>query len=100
MNGASDLRSFPSADGDLAYRDTGSGDLVVLLHSGFVDHRIWDDHVPVLAERYRVIAPDTRGHGASPPTPPPRSAGPTTWPRCCATSTPDPPSSWDSPWAA
>lgn len=65
MTGASDLRSFPSADGDLAYRDTGSGDLVVLLHSGFVDHRIWDDHVPVLAERYRVIAPDTRGHGFS-----------------------------------
>ncbi|MEU0042541.1 alpha/beta fold hydrolase [Streptomyces werraensis] len=65
MTGASDLRSFPSADGDLAYRDTGSGDLVVLLHSGFVDHRIWDDHVPALADRYRVIAPDTRGHGFS-----------------------------------
>ncbi|MBT2874809.1 alpha/beta fold hydrolase [Streptomyces sp. McG7] len=65
MTGASDLRTFPSADGDLAYRDTGSGDLVVLLHSGFVDHRMWDDHVRVLAERYRVIAPDTRGHGFS-----------------------------------
>ncbi|NEC50945.1 alpha/beta hydrolase [Actinospica acidiphila] len=65
MTDASDLRFLPSADGDLAYRDTGSGDLVVLLHSGFVDHRIWDDHVPVLAERYRVVAPDTRGHGFS-----------------------------------
>ncbi|CAL9354961.1 alpha/beta fold hydrolase [Streptomyces sp. enrichment culture] len=65
MNGASDLRFLPSADGDLAYRDTGSGDLVVLLHSGFLDHRVWDDHVPVLARRYRVIAPDTRGHGFS-----------------------------------
>ncbi|MEU1081268.1 alpha/beta fold hydrolase [Streptomyces sp. NPDC005908] len=65
MTGASELRFFPSADGDLAYRDTGSGDLVVLLHSGFVDHRVWDAHVPVLAERYRVIAPDTRGHGWS-----------------------------------
>ncbi|GGQ47337.1 alpha/beta fold hydrolase [Streptomyces althioticus] len=65
MTHASDLRFLPSADGDLAYRDTGSGDLVVLLHSGFVDHRIWDDHVPLLAERYRVVAPDTRGHGFS-----------------------------------
>ncbi|MFH9857535.1 alpha/beta fold hydrolase [Streptomyces althioticus] len=65
MTDASDLRFLPSADGDLAYRDTGSGDLVVLLHSGFVDHRIWDDHVPLLAERYRVVAPDTRGHGFS-----------------------------------
>ncbi|MFF9298560.1 alpha/beta fold hydrolase [Streptomyces sp. NPDC014764] len=65
MTGASDLRTFPSADGDLAYRDSGSGDLVVLLHSGFLDHRIWADHVPVLAERYRVVTPDTRGHGWS-----------------------------------
>ncbi|MEU2570987.1 alpha/beta fold hydrolase [Streptomyces althioticus] len=65
MTDASDLRFLPSADGDLAYRDTGSGDLVVLLHSGFLDHRIWDDHVPLLAERYRVVAPDTRGHGFS-----------------------------------
>ncbi|MET8599701.1 alpha/beta fold hydrolase [Streptomyces althioticus] len=65
MTDASDLRFLPSADGDLAYRDTGSGDLVVLLHSGFLDHRIWDEHVPLLAERYRVVAPDTRGHGFS-----------------------------------
>ncbi|MEU2322174.1 alpha/beta fold hydrolase [Streptomyces althioticus] len=65
MTDVSDLRFLPSADGDLAYRDTGSGDLVVLLHSGFLDHRIWDDHVPLLAERYRVVAPDTRGHGFS-----------------------------------
>ncbi len=60
-----DLRYHASADGDLAYRDTGSGDLVVLLHSGFVDHRLYDAQVPVLAERYRVIVPDVRGHGLS-----------------------------------
>lgn len=65
MNGASDVRLFPSADGDLAYLDTGSGDLVVLLHSGYVDHRFWDDQIPALAAEYRVIAPDVRGHGSS-----------------------------------
>ncbi|GAB2853067.1 alpha/beta hydrolase [Streptomyces deserti] len=65
MNPASDVRFFPSADGDLAYLDTGSGDLVVLLHSGFVDHRLWDAQIPALAARYRVIAPDVRGHGSS-----------------------------------
>ena len=26
---------------------------------------MWDDQIPVLAPLYRVIAPDTRGHGAS-----------------------------------
>ncbi|MFI5567277.1 alpha/beta fold hydrolase [Streptomyces sp. NPDC051740] len=65
MNGASDLRFFPSADGDLAYLDTGSGDPVVLLHSGFADHRVFDAQIPALAAGYRVIAPDVRGHGAS-----------------------------------
>ncbi|MGC0379176.1 pimeloyl-ACP methyl ester carboxylesterase [Streptomyces sp. SAI-229] len=65
MTGASDLRFFPSADGDLAYLDTGSGDPVVLLHSGFADHRVFDAQIPALAAGYRVIAPDVRGHGAS-----------------------------------
>lgn len=65
MNGASDVRFFPSTDGDLAYLDTGSGDLVVLLHSGYVDHRLWRDQIPALAAEYRVVAPDVRGHGSS-----------------------------------
>ncbi|WP_410092497.1 alpha/beta fold hydrolase [Streptomyces sp. uw30] len=63
---ASDLRFFPSADGDLAYLDTGSGDLVVLVHSGFVDHRLWHAQIPALAAAgHRVIALDVRGHGSS-----------------------------------
>lgn len=65
MNGAADVRFFPSSDGDLAYLDTGSGDPVVLLHSGYVDHRFWAGQIPALAAEYRVIAPDVRGHGAS-----------------------------------
>ncbi|MEU9593023.1 alpha/beta fold hydrolase [Streptomyces sp. NPDC048219] len=65
MTAASDLRFFPSADGDLAYRDTGAGDPVVLLHSGFTDHRVFDAQIPALAATHRVIAPDVRGHGAS-----------------------------------
>lgn len=66
MTAASDLRYFPSVDGDLAYRDAGVGDLVVLLHSGFVDHRVFDAQIPALATAgFRVVAPDVRGHGAS-----------------------------------
>jgi pimeloyl-ACP methyl ester carboxylesterase len=66
MTVASELSFFPSTDGDLAYRDTGSGDLVVLLHSGYVDHRLFEDQTPALvAAGYRVVAADIRGHGWS-----------------------------------
>ncbi|MGI5526044.1 alpha/beta fold hydrolase [Streptomyces syringium] len=65
MNNASDLRTFESHDGPLAYRDTGSGQPLVLLHAGFLDHTMWDDQIPALARHHRVIAPDARGHGWS-----------------------------------
>ncbi|MFJ6688551.1 alpha/beta fold hydrolase [Streptomyces sp. NPDC091294] len=65
MTAAVDLRFFASADGDLAYRDTGSGPALVLLHGGFLDHRMWDDQVAALAATHRVVVPDARGHGAS-----------------------------------
>ncbi|MET9778324.1 alpha/beta hydrolase [Streptomyces sp. NPDC006367] len=65
MIAVSDLCFFASADGDLAYRDTGTGDPVVLLHPGFADHRVFDAQTPALAAAHRVIAPDVRGHGAS-----------------------------------
>ncbi|QOV40353.1 alpha/beta hydrolase [Streptomyces ferrugineus] len=63
---ASDLRMFASADGDLAHRDAGAGDLVVLIHPGYVDHRYFDDQIPALVSAgHRVIAADVRGHGFS-----------------------------------
>jgi len=51
--------------GRLAYRDQGTGPLVVLLHGGFLDHRQWTAQLATLPERYRVVAPDARGHGDS-----------------------------------
>ncbi|MBF8185766.1 alpha/beta hydrolase [Nonomuraea sp. K274] len=50
---------------DLFWLDTGTGRPLVFLHGGFTDHSMWDDQIPVLASRYRVIAPDARGHGRS-----------------------------------
>lgn len=62
---STDLSRFDLAEGHLAYLDTGEGDLVVLLHGGGVDHRMWRDQIPHLARTHRVIAPDLRNHGAS-----------------------------------
>lgn len=59
------MTTFTSDDGDLHYRDTGTGRPLVLLHSGFADGTQWDDVVPRLARDHRVIVPDARGHGAS-----------------------------------
>lgn len=61
------FETFESEDGPLAYRDAGprDGRPLVLLHSSFVDHTQFDNLIPGLAERYRVIAPDARGHGFS-----------------------------------
>ncbi|MFI6843912.1 alpha/beta fold hydrolase [Kitasatospora sp. NPDC050467] len=59
------LSSFTTGDGELAYRDAGTGRPVVLLHGGFLDHRMWDAQLAALTPEYRVIAPDVRGHGKS-----------------------------------
>jgi pimeloyl-ACP methyl ester carboxylesterase len=46
--------------------DQGEGRPVVLLHGGMVTGDLmWSDHVSALAERHRVLVPDTRGHGGS-----------------------------------
>jgi NADP-dependent 3-hydroxy acid dehydrogenase YdfG len=50
---------------DQFWIDTGAGPPLVFLHGGFLDHRMWEDQIPVFAEHYRVIAPDARGHGRS-----------------------------------
>jgi 3-oxoadipate enol-lactonase len=50
-------------------REEGSGPALLLLHGMGSDHTIWNGVVPELAEHYRVIAPDLRGHGRSPAPP-------------------------------
>ncbi len=41
--------------------------LVVFTHGACVDHHSFDPHIPAVAERYRVLAWDVRGHGLSQP---------------------------------
>ena len=49
----------------LYYESTGNGPVVVLLHGGNLDRRMWDDQLPVLVPYFRVIRYDARGFGRS-----------------------------------
>lgn len=58
---------------DIRYVDTNPSDeqAVVLLHSLGTDHRLWRYQIEKLSTHHRVVAPDSRGHGASGWTTPP-----------------------------
>jgi pimeloyl-ACP methyl ester carboxylesterase len=49
----------------LAYVEAGNGRPIVVLHGFCGSHSYWDEVMPLLATRGRVIAPDLRGHGES-----------------------------------
>lgn len=50
---------------DVAYRQAGSGPLIVMVHGIAGSSGTWAAVMPLLAERYTVIAPDLLGHGES-----------------------------------
>ncbi len=52
------------------YQDRGLGTPIVLVHGFPLDSRIFQAQVEALSDRYRVIAPDLRGFGASASTAP------------------------------
>ncbi len=53
----------------LYFEDTGCGKPVVLVHGGGLSSGWWSKQIPVLSQRFRVIAADTRGNGRSDKTP-------------------------------
>ena len=60
------LRRIDVGGRTLAAEDHGSGSPVVLVHEGIGDMRMWDDVLPALAERHRVVRYDLAGFGESP----------------------------------
>ena len=50
---------------ELYYELNGSGEPLVLVHGSWGDHHNWDAVVSALAESFRVLAYDRRGHSAS-----------------------------------
>jgi pimeloyl-ACP methyl ester carboxylesterase len=60
------LRLYHHRDGArVAYRETGTGPALVLLHSLGLSHREWEPIVEPLSARFRVVLPDLPLHGDS-----------------------------------
>jgi pimeloyl-ACP methyl ester carboxylesterase len=49
----------------VAYRDEGVGEVLLLIHGMGGSSKTWSAVIPMLAMKYRVIAPDLLGHGQS-----------------------------------
>jgi 3-oxoadipate enol-lactonase len=49
----------------LSYVDVGNGLPIVLIHGLFLDHTAFESQIKAFADRYRIIAIDIHGHGAS-----------------------------------
>jgi pimeloyl-ACP methyl ester carboxylesterase len=49
----------------VAYRDEGTGEVLLLVHGMGGSSNTWSGVIPLLVKKYRVIAPDLLGHGES-----------------------------------
>ncbi|MDX1658170.1 MAG: alpha/beta hydrolase [Nitriliruptorales bacterium] len=61
-----DLDALPVEGSELAYKVSGDGPPVLLVHGIFGVLEVWEKVVDALATSHRVISYDRRGHGRSP----------------------------------
>ncbi len=55
---------YADLDGASVYYEVaGRGDVLVLVHAGIADRRMWDEQFEVLAQHYMVVRYDRRGFG-------------------------------------
>jgi pimeloyl-ACP methyl ester carboxylesterase len=56
--------NYIAANGlDIYYREVGQGKPLILLHGATDTHKLWQPFLPDLAPSFRVLTPDSRGHG-------------------------------------
>ncbi len=48
---------------NIYYQECGNGRPLILLHGGTVTLSMWQPYMPLFAQHFRVITPDSRGHG-------------------------------------
>lgn len=48
---------------NIYYEEYGQGKPLLLIHGGILTGDSWQPYLPAFAEHYRVITPDSRGHG-------------------------------------
>lgn len=65
IHASGDVRVLDGPRHSIAYRRSGSGAALVLLHPLALSSTIWDPFAVRLRDRFDVIAPDARGHGCS-----------------------------------
>jgi pimeloyl-ACP methyl ester carboxylesterase len=63
----SQMTTIQTRAGRVAYRESGTGPTVLLLHANLHDRHDFDPIVETLARRYRTVAVDWPGHGDSDP---------------------------------
>lgn len=68
--GSASTTAAPPAAAKLFYTDVGTGRNLMLLHGWTCDSNDWIGQFPVFESKYRVVAPDLRGHGRSEVMPP------------------------------
>src|SRR6202008_105973 len=61
------MATIQTRAGRVAYRESGSGPTILLLHANLHDRPDFDPIVDTLARHYRTIAVDWPGHGDSDP---------------------------------
>ena len=55
---------FVEANGlNMYYQEYGSGQPLILIHGGTVTSNMWQPFLPAFVPHFRVITPDSRGHG-------------------------------------
>src|SRR5438105_9309550 len=63
----SPMPTKPVNHATIHYIEKGRGPAVMLLHGFPLDSRMWAGQIDALSAKYRVIVPDLRGFGQSPP---------------------------------
>jgi pimeloyl-ACP methyl ester carboxylesterase len=59
---ADDIKRVSANGTELSYVEVGQGEPVIFVHGALQDYRMWLEHLPKFADRYRAIAYSRRNH--------------------------------------